>query len=441
MPARILAFSQGERNSCFPTHPEVTLFQQYECEQNSSTGPKAIAKRDEFFYDVKILVAPRRGESSPYLCQAISRACDVIDAFQNPGEQLRLTEIAERTALSVSTVFRILYTLQQRGLVMRVGERLYELNIRPPKRRRYRIGFAGQSQEFAFSRTVAEGLAEAAAKADIELLALDNHYNARAALRNVETFVREGVELVIEFQTDEHIAPVISAKLTEADIPMIAVEIPHPGATYYGANNYTAGVLGGRVLGRWAKQHWAEDVDEVLLLELAIAGSVPRARLTGTLAGIRDVIPGVDDARVHWLDGRGQLGASLEAVRKHLRQSRARRVLIGAINDPSALGALLAMEESGRSETCAVMGQNASLEARNELRKTGTRLIGSVAYFPELYGEALVTLSLDILQKKSVPPAVFVKHQVVNRENVDRLYPNDALLSPIDLDALLFKSR
>jgi ribose transport system substrate-binding protein len=51
-------------------------------------------------------------------------------------------------------------------------------------------------------------------------------------------------------------------------------------------------------------------------------------------------------------------------------------MLIGAINDPSALGALRAMEEAGRAETCAVMGQNASLEARAELRNPDTGLIG-----------------------------------------------------------------
>lgn len=231
-------------------------------------------------------------------------------------------------------------------------------------------------------------------------------------MRNAELLVRERVALVIEFQTDEHVAPTISSKFIDADIPMIAVEIPHPGAIYYGANNYSAGVLGGRLLGRWAKQHWHDSVDEVLLLELPMAGGTPRARLTGTLAGIRDVLPRVEDSRVVWLDGKGRFGSSLAAVRKHLRQSRARRVLIGAINDPSALGALQGFEEAGRSETCAVMGQNASLEARSELRKPFTRLVGSVAYFPERYGDALISLSVDILQHKRVPPAVFVKQGI-----------------------------
>jgi ribose transport system substrate-binding protein len=382
-----------------------------------------------------------RPPSERYVCQAISRACDVLEAFREAGDPLRLNEVAAKTGLSVATAFRILFTLEKRGLVARVGDRQYQLNIRLPKRRRYRIGYAGQSKEFAFSREVAGGVVEAASKAEIDLLVLDNRYSPKVAMRNAEAFVRERVDLAIEFQTDEHVAPIISSTFMEAGIPMVALEIPHPGATYYGANNYSAGLLGGRYLGRCAKQHWRGSVDEVLLLELPKAGAVPRSRLTGILAGIREVLPSVEDSRVIWLDGNGQFGVSLDAVRQYLRQSRDRQVLIGAINDPSALGALRAFEEAGRGEDCAVLGQNASVEARAELRKPGTRFVGSVAYFPERYGEEVIPLCIDILQRKRVPPAVFVKHQLVTKESVDRLYPNDALISSGDLELLLLKSR
>src|SRR5690242_3690600 len=110
---------------------------------------------------------PPRKPADRYLCRAISRACDVLDAFRDARDPLRLKEVAERTGLNVATVFRILFTLEQRGMVTRTGDREYRLEIRLPKSRRHRIGYAGQSQEFAFSRAVADGIAEAAAKAEI----------------------------------------------------------------------------------------------------------------------------------------------------------------------------------------------------------------------------------------------------------------------------------
>ncbi len=69
-------------------------------------------------------------------------------------------------------------------------------------------------------------------------------------------------------------APAIASKYLEANIPFIAIDIPHPGATYFGANNYQAGLLAGRYLGKWAQTCWSSRVDEVLLLELARAGGL-----------------------------------------------------------------------------------------------------------------------------------------------------------------------
>jgi ribose transport system substrate-binding protein len=102
-------------------------------------------------------------------------------------------------------------------------------------------------------------------------------------------------------------------------------------------------------------------------------------------------------------------------------------VLVAAVNDPSALGALRAFEEAGRGEFCAVMGQNASPEGRAELRLPKTRLVGSVAYFPERYGEDLIRLSLDILNHRQVAPALFVEHKLITPKTVDHYYPNDGL--------------
>ena len=128
------------------------------------------------------------------------------------------------------------------------------------------------------------------------------------------------------------------------------------------------------------------------------------------------------------VDGDGQFKVALEAVRKYLRGSRAKRILVGAANDPSALGALRAFEEAGRVKECAVVGQNCEPEARGELRRPNTRFIGTVAYFPEKYGEGIIRLALDMLAHKPMPPAVFMKHQLVTPEDVDDIYPNDHLL-------------
>jgi len=364
----------------------------------------------------------------PYLIKAVVHASQLLSAFRSSGEALPLREISLRSGLPKSMTFRLLYTLERCGMLEKVGENLYRSHQRPFKQRTFRLGYAAQGTDYQFSKEISNGLQRAAAAQGLELICVDNRYNAKIAQRNADVLVREKVDLVIEFQTDEHVAPIVAAKYRDAGIPLIALEVPHPGATYFGANNYEAGLIGGRHLGRWARQQRYGEDDEIVLIALDRAGSLPKMRLTGMLVGMKETHPPLETCRVTYLDGDGKLGESFEAMRRFLRRSRGRGFLIGAINDPSALGALRAMQEAGRVASCAIMGQNAAPEGREELRQPGTRLIGSVAYFPEKYGAEIVAVALDILNRRAVPPAVFVKHQLVTPENVDHIYPNDRLM-------------
>jgi ribose transport system substrate-binding protein len=362
-----------------------------------------------------------------YLIKSLVHATTLLGAFESPGEVLRLRDLVSRTGFSKGLCFRLVHTLHHCGLVEKVDERCYRLTAEIRRRRRYRIGYAAQGQDSSFPREVHGGLVRAAAREQIELIVVDNRYQPSTALRSAEHLIREKVDLVIEFQTDESVAPAIASLYHEANIPMIAIDIPHPGATYFGANNYDAGLIAGRYLGRWAKQLWAGCVDELLLIELVRAGPMLRARMRGIPAGVKEMLH-TEGYKTVSIDGDGQFKTSLERVRKHLRESKARYVLVGSANDPSALGAARAFQEAGRTATCAIVGQNAEPDARMELREPRTPLVASVGYFPEKYGDGLLRLALDLLARKPVPPAVFVRHQLVTRENVDQLYANDALL-------------
>ncbi|HXF13615.1 MAG TPA: substrate-binding domain-containing protein [Terriglobales bacterium] len=364
----------------------------------------------------------------PYLVKSVIHSSKILSAFRSAGEALPLREIVARSGLPKTMAFRLLYTLEKCGMIEKLGANLYQSSFRPLKQRLCRLGYAAQGTDYQFSREVTSSLERAAQAEGIELISLDNRYNAKIAQRNADLLVREKVDLAIEFQTDETVAPIVAAKYREAGIPMIAIDIPHPGATYYGANNYEAGLIGGRYLGRWVKEHWHSELDEIILLELPRAGNLPQMRLTGMLVGINLVLPTAKNARVTHLNGDGELGASFEVVRKYIRGSRSRRLVVGAINDVSAIGALRAFEEAGRADTCAVIGQNASPEGRAELREANTRLVGSVAFFPERYGPDLIKVSLDILNKRPVPPAVFVEHKLVTPTTVEHYYPNDSLM-------------
>jgi ribose transport system substrate-binding protein len=377
----------------------------------------------------KPMAAMNSSNHNRYLVKSLRHASKVLSAFHSTQEVLRLRDVVARTGLKKAMCFRMLLSLRDCDMLEGLGNNQYRSLVSFQRRRKYRIGYANMARRISFSRAVMDGLVRACQGENVELIAFDNSLDdSNVALRNAERLIRERVDIAIEFQSIEAVAPMVAARFQMADIPVIAVDIPLPGATYYGANNFVAGSLAGRWLAGCAKQCWQAMPDQILLIESRNAGRVTRMRLDGMLSGINEVLPTCQEIGLRYLDGRGTFKTTLARVHKYLRTSPARRFLVGAANDPAALGALRAFQEVGREANCVVVGQNADVEARAEMRQRQTRFIGSVAYFPEKYGDGLVRLALDILTGRPAPQAVFTKHELITQQNVDHFYPNDGLL-------------
>jgi ribose transport system substrate-binding protein len=375
-----------------------------------------------------------------YGVDAISRACRVLKSFRRDGEVLRLRDVVRRTELNKTTAFRILCTLEQEGMIDRLGDDRYRTKIKISRAQRFRIAYASHAEHDLFARDVSEGLRVAANENNVDLIEFDNMFSPERALKNATRMVQAKPDIAIEYQPFEQVAPVVSSIFRGANIPLISVSIPHPDSVYFGANGYSAGRVAGSFLAKWIKSHWNSEIDAVLLLEATMAGAVPHSRLTGVLTAIREAIAGVADHQVQHLDGRGTFGSSLRAVQRYIQSSRSQRVVIAGANDASVLGGLRAFHEAGRLSHCIAVGLGGSYEARMELRRADTRLLGSIGFFPEKYGAHLIRLAADLFHAESVCPTNYAPHRLITPQTVDQYYPNDVLMSDTDLDLLLLRA-
>ena len=346
-----------------------------------------------------------------YLIPVLSKALDILELVQNESEPLVLEEIYRRTRISKTTVYRILKTLVHRGYLAQTDDRTYRSLARPKK---IRFGFGGESDEMPFSVAVTTSLREAAAAVGIDLLVLDNRYDVDAAIVNAETFVRERVDIVIEFQVQERAAPVIADKIASAHIPMIAVDIPHPHSTYFGIDNYRAGVDAGILLGETALKEWAGKVDRVIGLDLVAAGHLVQSRITGSFEGVKSKLPALPAKAFVRMDGSGQREESHKLVTKFLnRHPNEKRILISAANDMSALGAIAAAYDLGRARHLAVVGHDCIDEMLAELRRPGTPAVASISHEVSQYGPRIVELGLALLRGDNVAPYNYILHRAV----------------------------
>src|SRR5271168_560272 len=142
-----------------------------------------------------------------YLIPVLSKALDILELLQTENQPMSLEVIHRQTKISKTTAYRVLKTFVHRGYLSQSPDGLYRRVTRPKK---LRFGFGGQSEDMPFSVEVTDSLKAAAAAVGVDLMILDNHYDAATALKNAEEFVRSRVDLVIEFQVEHEVAPVIA---------------------------------------------------------------------------------------------------------------------------------------------------------------------------------------------------------------------------------------
>jgi ribose transport system substrate-binding protein len=361
-------------------------------------------------------MAARKTTKRLYLIPVLSKALDILELLQAENQPMTLEAIHRQTRVSKTTVYRVLKTFVHRGYLSQSPDGLYRHVTRPKK---MRFGFAAQSADMPFSVEVTGSLKDAAAMVGVDLLILDNRYDAATAVKNAEEFISSKVDLVIEFQVEQEVAPVIGDKIAAAKIPLIAVDIPHPHATYFGVDNYRVGIEAGEALAAHASAHWSGKVDWVIGLDLPEAGQLVQSRITGAFDGIRGRHLDLPVELFVRIDGRGMRDRSRKLVSDFLlRHLKEKHILIAAATDSSALGAVDAVREQKREKHVAIVGQDGIADAIAEMRKDRSPLIGSVSHETSSYGPSLIHLGLSLLRGQTVPPYNYVTHRMVTRESL-----------------------
>jgi ribose transport system substrate-binding protein len=356
----------------------------------------------------------------------LDKGLSVLEAVERSERPLSIREIAERTGIQRLAVHRLLTTLGARGYVSRSADKRYRATSR---RRRVLVGYAGPVTGNTFREDVVASMQRAAESTGLDLLILGNAPDdAAQVMRNAETLVEARVDVAIFFQPVESLGHRMADRLSSARVRFITVDRPIHGGVYFGANNYHAGKLAGEALGAFARDSWRGRFDRVVLIEGAQTSTNVQARLAGVLVGLGDVLGPVREEAVVHLHGNADQQASRTAMRDLLSSLGAnRRLLVSGFNDLSALGALEAVREARREGKVAIVGHNAMREGRTEIRRPGSPFIASVAYFPERYGAKLAKLACAMAAGEPVPPADYTDHVVIDRANVDRLYPEEAV--------------
>ncbi len=305
-----------------------------------------------------------------------------------------------------------------------------------PAARTVTIGYAGISGAFPFVQDINGGMAWAAECAGVDLVTVDNGYDPDQTIEAANALIARGVDVAIEFQTDAGVSSKLCDVFEAAGIPVIAIEVPEPCAVAFGADNRAAGDIAGQHLARFATARWDGQVDALVVLKMPADGALPTGgpavdlRADGAVEAVKAALPALPDDQIIRVDGNGTVEESRAAMADVLtRLVDANHILVFASNDAGAVVALRAVEDAGRLDQVAIAGQGATIEARDEICAGSAALIGSVAYFPERYGEQVIPLAVALAGGATPPASITTDRAWVDATNLARYYPDECPLA------------
>jgi ribose transport system substrate-binding protein len=283
------------------------------------------------------------------------------------------------------------------------------------------LGFTGAELRRSFEL--------AARTLPVDMLYFDNGGDPARALANADAAIAAKIDLLIEYNADAEANAEIARRLAAAAIPVLALVDAVPGAPLYGPDNPAAGHIAGRALGAFALDNWAgEQVQGVLIGDLADPGPAISDRVRGITEGVHEALPGL---RFASLDTGGQPVRADALLAKFLQTQRGQRLLIATLDDLAAIYAKNAIEMNRRQSDCIIVSQGldhnihggASEKKEIDPNNRSSVVLGSVAYYIDRYGYDVLPLALRLLSGEHLPPRTVTRHLLVTAANVFREYP------------------
>jgi ribose transport system substrate-binding protein len=256
----------------------------------------------------------------------------------------------------------------------------------------------------------------------------DNQYDSAIGLANAGIILAQEPDVLLWFQADAKVNAIVAHEYGEAGIPVIAIDVPVPGAPFMGVNNWMAAYTAGEHAAKLVEEKWGgwDAVDILVLGQMPVGGEVTMLRSEGFAQAFADKFGiSVDDPKIVRSDfGMGEAPEAKAAMTDVLAaHPDAEKIVLTSINEQTMQGAIAAMEVAGRWSPDDTIIVTQGLDELGQTQIRGGLTDAAIAYFPEDYGEYLIPMAIAMLTGQPVPPAVYIENAVVTLENIDQFYP------------------
>ncbi|RAZ69360.1 ribose ABC transporter substrate-binding protein RbsB [Planococcus maitriensis] len=267
----------------------------------------------------------------------------------------------------------------------------------------YTIGFSISTLNNPFFVTLSEGAEAKAAELGATLSVVDAQDDASKQASDVEDLIQQGVDMILINPVDSEAVASAVASANNADIPVITVDRSAESGEVVShiASDNVAG-------GEMAAEHLLSlvgDGAKVAELEGVPGSSAARERGEGFNNIAADSLDVVAKQTANFNRAEGL------SVMENILQANPDVTGVFAHNDEMALGALEAIEASGKDVT--VVGFDATDDAVAAVEEG--RLAGTIAQKPEMIGEMAVETAVQHLGGEEVEASIPVELELIQQ--------------------------
>jgi len=256
-----------------------------------------------------------------------------------------------------------------------------------------------------FFKTIQEAMEDEADQHGYDLLYLSGDYDVAKQRNQIKDFIVRGADAIAINPCDSRAIGAAIKEANEAGIPVFTFDIKSqdPDAevvSHIGTNNFQGGQLAAEAL----IEAIGESGGTVMVLDFkAVESCIERVR------GFEDVLGRFNASRpaaaprieiVARLPGDGNKEKSLRATEDAL-QSHPELVGIFAINDPSGLGVVAALEKAGRQDKVTVIAFDGQPEGKRAI--ADGKIYADPIQFPEKIGRQTIKSVVAYLSGEDVP--------------------------------------
>lgn len=243
-----------------------------------------------------------------------------------------------------------------------------------------------------------------------KLIAFDPALDQAKQIAQIEDMIAQGVSAIFLNPVDwQGVRPALEAA-KKAGIPIINVDAPVFDTDLVNcivaSDNYSAGVL----VAKDVQKRLASG--KIVLLEHPTAKSA----LDRTQSFV-DTIAGNNSYQiVARQSSDGQIEIAMPVMENIIQSQKTIDVVMG-LNDPTAMGALAALEAAGRASGVLIYGVDGSPDAKKMIAEN--RLTATAAQSPIGIGREAAAVAYDILSGKAVQKEILVPIVLIDKSNIN----------------------